>query len=47
MVANSWVASWCSKRSLGLMVLFISTRLDLWPRVIPRKNEGEDFFDTY
>jgi hypothetical protein len=45
MDANMWVASGCSKRSLGLIVLLISTRLGLWLKVIPRKNE--DFFDTY
>jgi hypothetical protein len=44
--ANPWDANGCSKRSLGLMVLLISTRIDLCPRVTPKK-EGEDFFDTY
>jgi hypothetical protein len=28
---------WVIKRSLGLMVLLISTRQGLWPRVIPKK----------
>jgi hypothetical protein len=37
MIANLWVASGCSRRSLSLMVLLISTRLDLWLRVTPRK----------
>jgi hypothetical protein len=37
MVANLWVASGCSRRSLSLMVLLTSTRLDLWLRVTPRK----------
>jgi hypothetical protein len=36
MVANLWVASECSKRRLGLMVLLISTSRGLWPRAIPR-----------
>jgi hypothetical protein len=36
----------CSKKSLGLMVQLRGTRQDLWPRVIP-KRENEDFFDTY
>jgi hypothetical protein len=29
----------CSKRSLGRMVLLTSTRLDLWPRVTPKRKE--------
>jgi hypothetical protein len=37
MVVNSWVASGCLKRSLDLMVLLISTRQDLWPRVILKR----------
>jgi hypothetical protein len=37
MVVNPWVASGCLKRSLGLLVLLISRRQDLWPRVIPKK----------
>ena len=39
MVANHWDVSGCSKRSLGLTVLLKSTRLGLWPRVIPRKKK--------
>jgi hypothetical protein len=37
MVINPWVVSRCSKRSLGQMVLLISTRQGLWPRVIPKR----------
>jgi hypothetical protein len=37
MVANLWVASGCSRRTVSLMVLLTSTRLVLWLRVIPRK----------
>jgi hypothetical protein len=36
---NPWDVNACSKRSLGLMVLLISTRLDLWPRVTPKRKE--------
>jgi hypothetical protein len=45
-VVTPWVVSGCSKRSLVQMVLLISTRQGLWPRVIPKK-EGKDLFDTY
>jgi hypothetical protein len=38
MVVKPWVISGCSKRSLGQMVLLISTRQGLWPRVIPKRN---------
>jgi hypothetical protein len=37
MVANLWVTSGCSRRSLSLMVLSTSTRLVLWLRVTPKK----------
>jgi hypothetical protein len=37
MVVNPWVVSGCSKRSLGQMVLLISIRQDLWPRIIPKR----------
>ena len=40
-VANQWVVSGYSRRSLSLKVLLASIRLDLLPK------EGEDFFDTY
>jgi hypothetical protein len=39
MGANPWDVNGCSKISLGLMVLLISTRLDLWPRVTPKRKE--------
>jgi hypothetical protein len=32
-----WIISGCLKRSLCQMVLLISTRQDLWPRVIPKR----------
>ena len=38
--------NWVFKKSLGQMVLLKSTKLGLWPRVIPKKKK-EDFFDTY
>jgi hypothetical protein len=37
MVVNSWFVSGSLKRSLGQMVLLISTRQVLWPRVIPKR----------
>jgi hypothetical protein len=43
---NPWVVSECLKRSLGQMILLISIRQDLWPRVIP-KRKTKIFFDTY
>jgi hypothetical protein len=36
-VANLWVASGCSRKSLSLMILLTSTRLVLWLRVTQRK----------
>jgi hypothetical protein len=36
---NRLDASGCSRKSLGQMVLLKSTRLDLWPRVIPKKKK--------
>jgi hypothetical protein len=45
--ANPWDVNGCSKRSLGLMVLLISTRLDLWPRVTPKRKENTSLILTH
>jgi hypothetical protein len=45
--ANPWDANGCSKRSLCLMVLLISTRLDLWPRVTPKRKEKTSLILTH
>jgi hypothetical protein len=37
MAVNPWVVSECLKRSLSQMVLLISTKHDLWPRVILKR----------
>jgi hypothetical protein len=37
MVVILWVVSGCSKIRLCQMVLLISTRQGLWPRVIPKR----------
>ena len=36
---NRLDASGCSRKSLGQMILLKSTRLGLWPRIIPKKKE--------
>jgi hypothetical protein len=38
---------WVLKRSLGLMVLLISTRLDLWARVTPKRKEKTSLILTH
>jgi hypothetical protein len=38
---------WVLKRSLGLMVLLISTRLDLRPRVTPKRKEKTSLILTH
>jgi hypothetical protein len=45
--ANLWDANGHSKRSLGLMVLLISTRLDLWPWVTPKRKEKTSLILTH
>jgi hypothetical protein len=38
---------WVLKKSLGLMVLLMSTRLDLWQRVTPKKKEKTSLIPTH
>jgi hypothetical protein len=38
---------WMLKRSLGLMVLLISTRLDMWPMVTPKRKEKISWILTH
>jgi hypothetical protein len=45
--ANPCDVNGCSKRSLGWMVLFISTRIDLWPRVTPKRKEKTSLILTH